>query len=300
MEGVSRSETIKLVSTVVRDAEACLSCCRSTDFGEHGLNEAGFKAVILSSCQRLVCDKGWSIFSEEPIMTFDNNERFVDILLVHEQDKVMILLELKYISAFWLEHHEPHRNIKDSRQREALDNTVAHIEALYKQNPRNLLLQRVRHPKLKRNVLSAYFIGEALDQVSWYARSVKVTSPTFMIVAVSIVGICNKIIVRVLKESLIPDEKDLEKYKFELQMNLMQLQQQQQQQQQQEQELQHMTLLQQQSQYMVLLQQQQQLMPMYPSETKQIRKQGCFRCGRLSHWANECYAKTHVDGRRLK
>jgi len=25
----------------------------------------------------------------------------------------------------------------------------------------------------------------------------------------------------------------------------------------------------------------------------------CFRCGREGHWASECYARTHVDGRRL-
>lgn len=25
----------------------------------------------------------------------------------------------------------------------------------------------------------------------------------------------------------------------------------------------------------------------------------CYRCGRDSHWANECYAKTHVDGYAL-
>jgi predicted GIY-YIG superfamily endonuclease len=25
----------------------------------------------------------------------------------------------------------------------------------------------------------------------------------------------------------------------------------------------------------------------------------CYRCGRDSHWANECYAKTHVDGYSL-
>ena len=26
---------------------------------------------------------------------------------------------------------------------------------------------------------------------------------------------------------------------------------------------------------------------------------GCFRCGRASHWANDCYAKTHIDGRQI-
>jgi hypothetical protein len=94
MELISREDVIQLLSLVVGDAEVSLSKCRSTDFGEQGLNEAGFKAVILSSCQRLLCDKGWSILSEEPVVTFEK-ERFIDVLLVHEHCKAKILLELK-------------------------------------------------------------------------------------------------------------------------------------------------------------------------------------------------------------
>lgn len=28
-------------------------------------------------------------------------------------------------------------------------------------------------------------------------------------------------------------------------------------------------------------------------------KDSCFRCGRDSHWASDCYARTSVDGRKL-
>ena len=219
MERLSRAETVSLLSKVIRAAEASLSKCRSTDFCEQGLNEAGFKAVILSSCHGLVEDGGWSLVSEEPIHV-GGTERFIDILLVHNQHKVKIVLELKYISAFWLEYHEPYRNIDDKSQRDALNNTVARIGALYAENPKNLLLQRMRHPKLKRNVLAAYHVGEALEQVSSYSICQKFIDPAFIIVAVGLVGICDKIIVRVLNESLIPDERDLEKFRFEKGINL--------------------------------------------------------------------------------
>ncbi len=35
-------------------------------------------------------------------------------------------------------------------------------------------------------------------------------------------------------------------------------------------------------------------------ESVSFRKNNCFRCGRMNHWANNCYAKTDVNGRYIK
>ena len=286
MEWSLRDVVVPNLSSVARAVEATLQKCRSTDFGEKGLNEAGFKAVVLSNLS-LFEEQGWTIESECCVhLLSEKRDGYVDILLVHAAKRAKVVLELKYVSAFWLDLHEVHRGVPDSTQRTLLEDTVSNVGALFGENPRNLLLLQTRHAGLNRSVPVGYYLGEAVTQASAYGLSIQELG--WQVISAAIVCVTNKLLIRVLKESLIPDDKDVEKFLFEKRMP----------------DLKPKILP---SRVLVRLCQRcgrdsHEATNCYAKTVVAGHKpsgNNCFRCGRKGHWVSDCYAKTHTNGDRL-
>ena len=281
-----RDVVVPDLSSAVRAVERTLRRCRSTDFGEKGLNEAGFKAVVLSHLSSFE-EEGWTIESECCVhLPPEHRDGYIDILLVHDEKRAKVVLELKYVSAYWLDLHEAHREVSDATQRTLLEQTVSYVGSLFDENPRNLLLLRTRHAGLNRSVPVGYYLGEAVFQASTYGLSIREYG--WEVICAAIVCVGDKLVIRVLKESLIPDDKDVEKFLFEKRMPEIMFKK---------------TSKSPARSCQRYGRDSHEEADCYAKTVvaghKPSGKSGCFRCGRKSHWVSDCYAETHKKGDRL-
>jgi len=84
----------------------------STDFKPDGLNEVGFKALVIAHLKTLLlmCDPEYEfdIISEKIVSFVGDKYGFVDLMLVQRETKRRVLMELKYIKMHRL--HYPNQN----------------------------------------------------------------------------------------------------------------------------------------------------------------------------------------------
>ena len=116
MAGASRDDTSEyaehyaIVSEVEErlrtELEAALGVCRATDFGgRHGINEAGFKGMVIMALRQIIAamsDIAVAIESERKFYG-DGSDRYADLHVIvrGRGQEFVLILELKYYRAGW-------------------------------------------------------------------------------------------------------------------------------------------------------------------------------------------------------
>lgn len=147
-----------------------LSVLRSSDFGEQGLNETGFKAMVIACLLPLLKrgEEQESVHSEPKL-----EGGYADLIVRFPKHDSALVIELKYLQLLYFEH-VPWKQIKDeyaNKKRVTLTREAAAFEA---SNVNKIKEMKYRNPKTKKYDITPFDVCKAaLEQAKDYAVSLR-------------------------------------------------------------------------------------------------------------------------------
>lgn len=152
---------------------ASLSILNSTDFRTYGVNESGFKAMVVAQLLPLLVRNNKEMLHSEVRV----EGGYIDLVVLFPKFKAALIIELKYLQLLffkgvpWFNLSDEKSNLKPSEKRQLLDK---YTEPFKKLKVDDLKVAWFRNPKTKLYNTTIYdCVINAAEQAKDYAKSLK-------------------------------------------------------------------------------------------------------------------------------